>query len=77
MHGLKAHLQRGGGRSSPLDSRGTAYALVKTGQLRSVAVGRRRLIPGSEIERFLASIGAPSVRLDSGVASPSTAVGAA
>lgn len=50
-------------------SRGTAYALVRSGNLRSVAVGRRRLVPRTEIDRFLASDGVEIV--DGGMAGPS------
>jgi len=35
--------------------RTTTYALIRDGQLRSIKVGRRRLIPVSEIKRFLES----------------------
>ena len=35
--------------------RTTTYALIREGRLRSIKVGRRRLIPASEIERFLES----------------------
>jgi len=31
----------------------TLYALLGTGQIRSLKVGRRRLIPAAEIARFL------------------------
>jgi excisionase family DNA binding protein len=33
--------------------RTTVYAMVKDGRLRSVKVGRRRLIPATEVERLL------------------------
>jgi len=33
--------------------RDTAYELVRSGRLRSVAIGRRRLIPFSELEDFV------------------------
>jgi len=34
--------------------RTTLYALLASGQLGSVSIGRRRLIPDSELERFIA-----------------------
>jgi len=34
--------------------RDTAYELVRSGRLRSVAIGRRRLVPASELEAFVA-----------------------
>lgn len=34
-------------------SRSTTYRLIKEGHLRSLKVGRRRLIPTDEIGRFL------------------------
>lgn len=33
--------------------RGSAYALVRSGRLRSIKIGRRILIPASAIEDFL------------------------
>lgn len=35
--------------------RGSAYALVRSGRLRSIKIGRRILIPASAIEDFLRS----------------------
>lgn len=34
-------------------SRSTTYRMIKEGHLRSLKVGRRRLIPTEEIHRFL------------------------
>jgi excisionase family DNA binding protein len=34
--------------------RDSAYQLVRTGRLRSITVGRRRLIPSSELQAFIA-----------------------
>ena len=34
--------------------RTTTYRLIKEGRLRSIKVGRRRLVPAEEITRFLA-----------------------
>lgn len=34
-------------------SRTTTYRLIREGQLRSLKIGRRRLVPTSEISRFL------------------------
>lgn len=34
--------------------RDTTYELVRSGRLRSVAIGRRRLVPVSELEAFVA-----------------------
>jgi excisionase family DNA binding protein len=36
--------------------RGSVYDLLRSGQLRSVRVGRRIVVPISEVERFLAGI---------------------
>jgi excisionase family DNA binding protein len=33
--------------------RDTTYELVRSGRLRSVAIGRRRLVPFSELEDFV------------------------
>jgi excisionase family DNA binding protein len=33
--------------------RSTAYQLMMTGKLRSVTIGRRRLVPMSELRRFV------------------------
>ena len=35
-------------------SRATVYNLINAGKLRSVQIGRRRIIPASEIDRLLA-----------------------
>lgn len=35
--------------------RTTTYRLIREGSLRSIKVGRRRLVPAEEIRRFLAS----------------------
>ena len=37
-------------------SRTTLYALMASGQLRSVTVGRRRFVPRDAIEEFIASL---------------------
>lgn len=34
--------------------RTTVFELIRTGQLRSVTVGRRRMVPQSQIDRFIA-----------------------
>lgn len=35
-------------------SKGTLYNLVNAGQLRTITVGKRRLVPESELQRFVA-----------------------
>lgn len=41
-------------------SRSTVYRMLETGQLRSVKVGRARLIPVAEIDRLLSGCSSPS-----------------
>ena len=36
--------------------RSTAFGLVQSGQLRSVRIGRRRLVPVEALEQFLAEL---------------------
>jgi excisionase family DNA binding protein len=44
-------------------SRTSLYALMASGQLRSVTVGRRRFVPREAIEEFVADLLAESRRL--------------
>jgi excisionase family DNA binding protein len=37
-------------------SRSTLYQLIKSGDVNSVTVGSRRLVPAAELERFVASL---------------------
>lgn len=37
--------------------RTTVFGLIRTGELRSVSVGRRRLVPADAIEAFVAKLG--------------------
>lgn len=42
--------------------RTTLFALLRSGALRSISIGKRRLIAASEIERFVESLSARSDR---------------
>ncbi len=37
--------------------RSTAFGLVASGQLRSVRIGRRRLVPAEALDKFIAGLG--------------------
>ncbi len=37
--------------------RSTAFELVASGQLRSVRIGRRRLVPAEALDQFIAGLG--------------------
>lgn len=37
--------------------RSTAFGLVASGQLRSVRIGRRRLVPAEALEQFITGLG--------------------
>jgi excisionase family DNA binding protein len=41
-------------------SRNSAYALARTGELPTVRLGKRLLVPKAALERLLASAGAPN-----------------
>ena len=44
--------------------RGTVYDLLRSGQLRSVRVGRRIIVPSAEVDRFLLGAGEPKQGVD-------------
>ncbi len=40
-------------------SRNSAYALARTGELPTIRLGKRLLVPKAALERLLATVGAP------------------